>query len=60
MEIKYKPRPLTYIKQKYVRIVGPFYFRDRNWKINTPERHLVRPVRLNINNNKAKDHTQVK
>ena len=30
---------LTYITQKYVRIARPFYLRDRNWKINTPERH---------------------
>ena len=40
MGIKYKPHPLTYITLKYVRIARPFYLRDRNWKINTPERHV--------------------
>ena len=32
--------PFTYITRKYVRIARPFYIRDQNWKINTPERHL--------------------
>ena len=45
MEIKRKPCPLTYIKQKHVRITRPFYIRDRYWKIITPERHLEHEVR---------------
>ena len=38
MEIKPRPHPLTYIMRKYDRIVESFYFRYRNWKINTLER----------------------
>ena len=35
--IQCKPRPLTYITPKQLRITGSFYLRDRNWKTNTPE-----------------------
>ena len=38
MESKPRPHPSTYIMQKYVRVVGSFYFRDQNWRISTPER----------------------
>ena len=36
--------PLTYKMQRYARIAGPFYLRDRNWKSNTPERHVEHRV----------------
>ena len=38
MEIKPRPRPLTYIMQRYVRISGPFYSRNQNRRVSTPER----------------------
>ena len=36
--------PLTYRTQKYIRIARPFFLRDRNWKSNTPERHVEHRV----------------
>ena len=38
MEIKPRPCPFTYIMQKYIRISGPFYSRNQNWRASTPER----------------------
>ena len=40
METKSRPHPFTYIMQRYVRIVRPFYFREQNQRIITPERFL--------------------
>ena len=38
MEIKSRPCPFTYIMQRYVRISGPFYSRNQNRRVSTPER----------------------
>ena len=37
MEIKSRPHPITYVIERYVRIAGSFYFRDRTQRASTPD-----------------------
>ena len=49
MKIKSSPLPFTYIMQGYVRIAGPFYFKNQIQRVGTPERlheHCIRYINI--------------